>query len=83
MWQNDVTKVTSPEPGGLGQANQNLEGRSSTVTEFTTVSIGLKNRYCWLNYWHTRAKYGYERFYVLYFIDNKTKSVNGLNSLQI
>ena len=44
MWQNDVTKVTSPEPGGFGQANQNLEGRSRTVTELTTVSIGLKNK---------------------------------------
>ena len=31
-----------------------------------------------LNYWHTCAKKGYERLYVLYFLDTKTRFVNGL-----
>ena len=37
----------------------------------------------WLNYWHICAVQRCERFYVLYFIDTKTRSVNGLNCLQI
>ena len=39
-------------------------------------------KYC-LNYCHTFAKERYEQFFILYFIDTKTRFVNGLNSLQI